>query len=218
MKIAVIGATGYVGNAVVKELAERGHDVAAFARNTGKVFAADNVQAVATDVNAADFADKLQGFDAVVSAFNPGWNNPNIGADFAKGAAAITEAAQAAAVPYLLVVGGAGSLYVAPGLQLIDTPEFPQEIFAGANAARNLLTDLHDRRDVNWAFISPPAMFYEGSPFEPKGKYRFGQDDVLMSGDAPAGIHVDDLAKAIADDAEQKAHLFRRFTVAEVSV
>ena len=122
MKIAVIGATGYVGNAVVKELAERGHDVAAFARNTGKVFAADNVQAVATDVNAADFADKLQGFDAVVSAFNPGWSNPNIGADFAKGAAAITEAAKAAAVPYLLVVGGAGSLYVAPGVQLIDTP------------------------------------------------------------------------------------------------
>ena len=216
MKIAVIGATGYVGNAVVKELAERGHDVAAFARNTGKVFAADNVQAVATDVNAADFADKLQGFDAVVSAFNPGWSNPNIGADFAKGAAAITEAAKAAAVPYLLVVGGAGSLYVAPGVQLVDTAEFPQEIFAGANAARHLLTDLRDRRDVNWAFISPPAMFYEGSPFEPKGEYRFGQDDVLMNGAAPAGIHVDDLAKAIADDAEQKAHLFQRFTVAEV--
>ena len=216
MKIAVIGATGYVGNAVVKELAARGHKVTAFARNTGKVFAADNVNAVAADVNATDFADKLQGLDAVVSAFNPGWNNPNIGADFAKGAAAITEAAKAAAVPYLLVVGGAGSLYVAPGVQLVDTAEFPQEIFAGANAARHLLTDLRDRRDVNWAFISPPAMFYEGSPFEPKGEYRFGQDDVLMSGDAPAGIHVDDLAKAIADDAEQKAHLFQRFTVAEV--
>ena len=216
MKIAVIGATGYVGNAVVKELAARGHKVTAFARNTDKVFAADNVTAVAADVNAADFADKLQGFDAVVSAFNPGWSNPNIGADFAKGAAAITEAAKAAAVPYLLVVGGAGSLYVAPRLQLIDTPEFPQEIFDGANAARNLLADLRPRRDVNWAFISPPAMFYEGSPFEPKGEYRFGQDDVLMSGDAPAGIHVDDLAKAIADDAEQKAHLFQRFTVAEV--
>jgi len=135
MKIAVIGATGYVGNAVVKELAARGHKVTAFARNIDKVFAADNVTAVAADVTAADFADKLQGFDAVVSAFNPGWNNPNIGADFAKGAAAITEAAKAAAVPYLLVVGGAGSLYVAPGVQLIDTPEFPQEIFAGANAA-----------------------------------------------------------------------------------
>ncbi len=216
MKIAVIGATGYVGNAVVKELAARGHDVTAFARNTGKVFQADNVNAVAADVNAADFSAQLQGFDAVVSAFNPGWNNPNIGADFAKGAAAITAAAQAANVPYLLVVGGAGSLYVAPDVQLIDTPEFPKEIFDGANAARNLLTDLRDRRDVNWAFISPPAAFYEGSPSVAQGTYRLGKDEVLMNGEHPAGIHVDDLAKAIADDAEQKAHLHQRFTVAEV--
>lgn len=217
MKIAVIGATGYVGHAVVKELAARSHDVTAFARNTDKVVKAGNIRAVAADVNAADFAAKLQGFDAVVSAFNPGWDNPNIGADFTKGAAAITEAAKAAAVPYLLVVGGAGSLYVAPGLQLIDTPEFPKEIFDGANAARNLLNDLRDRRDVNWAFISPPADFYEGSPYQPRSEYRIGKDEVLMEGDAPAGIHVDDLARAIADDVEQKAHLHQRFTVAEVS-
>ena len=76
MKIAVIGATGYVGNAVVQELAGRGHEVTAFARNTDKVFQAQNVAAVSADVNAADFADKLVGFDAVVSAFNPGWTNP----------------------------------------------------------------------------------------------------------------------------------------------
>ena len=86
MKIAVIGATGYVGNAVVQELAGRGHEVTAFARNTDKVFQAQNVAAVSADVNAADFADKLAGFDAVVSAFNPGWTNPNIGADFTRAA------------------------------------------------------------------------------------------------------------------------------------
>lgn len=190
--------------------------VGAFARNTAKVLQADNVNAIAADVNAADFAARLQGFDAVVSAFNPGWENPNIGADFTKGAAAITEAAKTAAVPYLLMVGGAGSLYVAPGLQLIDTPEFPQDIFDGANAARNLLNDLRDRRDVNWAFICPPAAFYEGSPYQANDQYRLGKDDVLMDGDQPAGIHVDDLAKAIADDVEQKAHLHQRFTVAAV--
>ncbi|MGN6890575.1 NAD(P)-dependent oxidoreductase, partial [Neisseria sp. P0014.S004] len=109
---AVIGATGYVGNAVVQELAGRGHEVTAFARNTDKVFQAQNVAAVSADVNAADFADKLAGFDAVVSAFNPGWNNPNIGADFTRGANNIVEAAKAAQVPYLLIVGGGGSLYV----------------------------------------------------------------------------------------------------------
>lgn len=128
MKFAVIGATGYVGNAVVQELAARGHDVTAFARNTGKVFAAPNVRAVAADVTAAGFAEQLAGFDAVVSAFNPGWTNPNIGRDFRDGYAAILAAAKSAGVPYLLIVGGAGSLYIAPGVQVIDTPDFPKEI------------------------------------------------------------------------------------------
>ena len=92
-KIAVIGATGYVGSAVVAELASRGHQVTAFARNTGKVAKVDNVQAVSFDVNSADFAEQLKGFDAVISAFNPGWTNPNIAEDFTRGANAITEAA-----------------------------------------------------------------------------------------------------------------------------
>ncbi|WP_373746966.1 NAD(P)-dependent oxidoreductase [Neisseria dentiae] len=217
MKIAVIGATGYVGNAVVQELAARGHEVTAFARNTGKVFQAPNVDAVAADVTAADFAGRLKGFDAVVSAFNPGWSNPNIGADFTRGANAIVEAAKAAQVPYLLVVGGAGSLYVAPGLQVIDTPDFPKEIYDGANAARNLLAELLPRRDVNWAFVSPPARLGADGGFseERTGRYRLGKDDLLMeSSEVPAGISVADLAVAIADDAEQKAHLHQRFTVA----
>lgn len=217
MKIAVIGATGYVGNAVVQELAARGHEVTAFARNTGKVFQAANVRAEAADVTAADFAGRLKGFDAVVSAFNPGWSNPNIGADFTRGANAIVEAAKAAQVPYLLVVGGAGSLYAAPGLQVIDTPAFPKEIYDGANAARHLLTDLQQRSDVNWAFVSPPARLGADGGFneERTGHYRLGKDDLLMeSSEVPAGISVADLAVAIADDVEQKAHLHQRFTVA----
>ena len=218
MKFAVIGATGYVGNAVVQELAARGHDVTAFARNTGKVFAAPNVRAVAADVTAAGFVEQLAGFDAVVSAFNPGWTNPNIGRDFRAGYAAILAAAKSAGVPYLLIVGGAGSLYVAPGLQVIDTPEFPKEIYDGANAARELLRDLQARDDLNWSFISPPARLGAEAGFseERTGKYRLGQDDLLMDGDAPAGISVADLAVAIADDVEQKAHLRQRFTVAGV--
>ena len=124
MNLAVIGATGYVGDAVVRELAARGHNITAFARNPAKVLAAANVRAVAADVTAADFAAQLAGFDAVVSAFNPGWTNPHIGRDFRAGYAAILAAAKAAQVPYLLAVGGAGSLYVAPGLQVIDTGLF----------------------------------------------------------------------------------------------
>lgn len=219
MKYAVIGATGYVGNAVVRELAARGHAVTAFARHTDKVFAAPNVQAVKADVHDADFAAQLTGFDAVVSAFNPGWTNPNIGRDFTAGYAAILAAAKAANVPYLLAVGGAGSLFVAPGVQLIDTPEFPKAIFDGANAARNLLRDLQAQYgDVNWAMVSPPACLGADGGFseERSGKYRLGGDELLMAGDTPAGISVADLAVAIADDVERKAHLHQRFTVAAV--
>ena len=218
MNLAVIGATGYVGDAVVRELAARGHNITAFARNPAKVLAAANVRAVAADVTAADFAAQLAGFDAVVSAFNPGWTNPHIGRDFRAGYAAILAAAKAAQVPYLLAVGGAGSLYVAPGVQLIDTPAFPQEMYDGANAARELLRDLQARDDLNWSLISPPARLGAEAGFseERTGKYRLGQDDLLMDGDAPAGISVADLAVAIADDVEQKAHLRQRFTVAGV--
>ena len=218
MNFAVIGASGYVGDAVVRELAARGHAVTAFARNPAKVFAAPNVRAVAADVTAADFAAQLAGFDAVVSAFNPGWTNPHIGRDFRDGYAAILAAAKSAGVPYLLIVGGAGSLYIAPGVQVIDTPDFPKEIYDGANAARDLLTELRGRNDLNWAFISPPICLGAEAGFseERTGKYRLGQDDLLMDGDAPAGISVADLAVAIADDVEQKAHLRQRFTVASV--
>ena len=218
MNLAVIGATGYVGDAVVRELAARGHNITAFARNPAKVLAAANVRAVAADVTAADFAAQLVGFDAVVSAFNPGWTNPHIARDFRAGYAAILAAAKAAQVPYLLAVGGAGSLYVAPGVQLIDTPAFPQEIYDGANAARDLLTELRGRNDLNWAFISPPiCLGADGGHSEDRtGKYRLGQDDLLLDGDVPAGISVADLTVAIADDVEQKAHLRQRFTVAGV--
>lgn len=215
-KFAVIGATGLVGGAVVKELAERGHNITAFARNIDKVYQADNVQAVAVDVNNPDFSDKLIGFDAVVNAFNAGWQNPNIVNDLQTGHANILSAVKRADVPYVLVVGGAGSLNVAPNLQLVDTPDFPADVYPAANVVRELLGELRTRTDINWAFLSPAVMFaiYPVS-FEKTGTYRIGQDDVLTNADSsPADISVADLAVAIADDIEQKAHLHQRFTVA----
>ncbi len=215
-KFAVIGATGLVGGAVVKELAERGHNITAFARNIDKVYQADNVQAVAVDVNNPDFSDKLIGFDAVVNAFNAGWQNPNIVNDLQTGHANILSAVKRADVPYVLVVGGAGSLNVAPNLQLVDTPDFPADVYPAANVVRELLGELRTRTDINWAFLSPAVMFaiYPVS-FEKTGIYRIGQDDVLTNADSsPADISVADLAVAIADDIEQKAHLHQRFTVA----
>ena len=216
MKIAVIGATGLVGNATVLELAARGHQVTAFARNVAKVAQHPNVTAVAADVNAPDFASKLAGLDAVVSAFNAGWGNPNLAQDVKTGYDNLLAAFKAAQLPYYLIIGGAGSLNVAPNVQLVDTPDFPADVYPAANALRVLLDDLRPRRDINWAFLSPAAMFAVAPvSFEAKGAYRIGQDDALLNADgSPADITVPDLAAAIADDVEQKAHLFQRFTVA----
>ena len=119
---------------------------------------------------------------------------------------------------YLLIVGGAGSLYVAPHKQLIDAPDFPKEIYDGANAARHLLDRLHSRGDLNWAFISPPVRLGADAGYseERTGKYKLGKDNVPMNDDVPAGISVADLAVAIADDIEKKAHLNQRFTAYSV--
>lgn len=216
MKIAVIGATGLVGSASVTELVARGHEVVALARKTDKVLTHDLVTPIAMDVHHPDFAQALTGVDAVISAFNAGWDNPNLAEDFTKGYEAILAAAKATEVPYLLVIGGAGSLYVAENLQLVDTPDFPVEVYPGANAARELLNGLKDRRDINWAFLSPAAMFAVAPvQFDGQGSYRIGQDDVLLTeAGEPADITLPDLAAAIVDDVETKAHRFERFTVA----
>ncbi|MDO4230161.1 MAG: NAD(P)H-binding protein [Capnocytophaga sp.] len=216
MKVAVIGASGLVGSAVVKELAERNHQVVAIARNTAKIPQNTNVQSVALDANSPELTKHLEGVDAVINAFNAGWENPNIAEDLAKGHGNILNSAKEAKVPYLLVVGGAGSLFVAPNVQLVDTPNFPKEVYPAANYMRNLLGELKTRTDINWAFLSPAAMF-AGNPvnFTDKKGYRIGQDDVLFDENGnPADISLPDLASALVDDAEQKAHLHKRFTVA----
>ncbi len=216
MNIGVIGATGYVGHAVVNELSTRGHRVSAFARHAQETFSDPLIEAVDVDVHAADFGEKLKELDAVVSAFSPGWSNPHFARDFTAAYHAILVAVQAADVPYLLIVGGAGSLYVAPEVELVDTADFPAELYAAANAERRLYHILRERRDINWAFLAPPARFGEDrNAREPRtGRYRLGDNNLLFDGDIPAGIALADLAVAIADDVEQKAHLHRQFTVA----
>lgn len=169
-------------------------------------------------MNDPEFAQVLEGCDAVISAFNAGWDNPNLHDDFLKGYDSILKASKKAQVPYLLVVGGAESLYVKPGLQLIDTPEFPESVYDGADAARKLLDNLKERKDVNWAFVSPPAVFtVKPVRYERTGKYRLGKDEVQVDKNGePADITAPDLAVALVDDVEKKAHLFERFTVAEI--
>lgn len=213
MKIALIGATGFVGSAVLTELLSRGHAVTALARHPGKLAAQAGLQVVQADVSdAAQVAAAVAGHDAVVSAYNPGWGEADIQRLFGLGYRAILAGTKQAGVQRLLAVGGAGSLEVAPGLQLVDTPEFPAEWKAGALAARDLLTHLRTETALDWTFVSPPIAL---APGERTGQYRVGGDQLLPgTGDAPAGISVADLAVAIVDEVQTPRHTRQRFTVA----
>lgn len=212
MNIALIGATGFVGSAVLDELLQRGHRVTVLARNPGKLTARERLTVVAADAqDAAQIAQAAAGHDAVVSAYNPGWTVPDIHDQFLKGTRAIIDGTKQAGVRRLLVVGGAGSLFVAPGVQLVDTPEFPAEWKQGALAAREALNWIRTENTLDWTFLSPPILL---APGERTGKYRLGTEAPLMNGDAPGGISVTDLAVAIADELETPRHVQQRFTVA----
>ncbi|EJE48790.1 putative NADH-flavin reductase [Acidovorax sp. CF316] len=212
MKIALIGATGFVGSAVLEELLRRQHQVTALARNPGKIAAREGLTVVQADAqDAAQVAQAVAGQDAVVNAYNPGWTVPDIHDQFLVGTRAIYAGVKQAGVKRLLVVGGAGSLYVAPGVQLVDTPNFPAEYKPGALAAREALNLIRSETSLDWTFLSPPILL---APGERTGQYRLGTDAPLMNGEAPGGISVADLAVAIADELENPRHVQQRFTVA----
>jgi putative NADH-flavin reductase len=211
MKLALIGASGFVGTAVLQEALNRGHQVSAIVRNPQKLPQHAALTAVAGDVyDAAALTRTLADHDAVIHAFNPGWGQANIRELFIQGTQAIYAAVKQAKVKRLLVVGGAGSLYVAPNLQLLDTPDFPADYKEGAEGARQALNLIQDETTLDWSFISPPALLQPG---ERTGQFRIGGDQLLMNGAAPASISVADLAVAIIDELEQPQHIRQRFTV-----
>lgn len=212
MKLALIGPTGFVGSAVLTEALQRDHAVTALARAPAKLAPRPGLTAVQADVlDAAQVAAAVRGADAVISAYNPGWKEPDIHDQFLRGTRAIFEGVKQAGVKRLLVVGGAGSLFVAPGVQLVDTPEFPAEWKQGALAAREALNLIQKEATLDWTFLSPPILLVPG---ERRGAYRLGQDAPLMDGDQPGTISVADLAAAIVDEIEKPQHLRQRFTVA----
>ena len=217
MKIALIGATGFVGAPVLSELLSRGHRVTVLARNPSKLAAQSELNpgltVVAADaLDATQVAKAVAGHDAVISAYNPGWSEPKIHDLFLQGSQAILDGVKQSGVKRVLVVGGAGSLYVAPGLQLVDTPPFPAEYKQGALAARELLNRIKLESTLEWSFLSPPIGL---APGERTDQYRMSADNLLPGqGDQPAGISVADLAVAIVDEMEKAQHVRRRFTVA----
>ena len=214
-KVAVIGATGFVGTQVVKELANRGYFVNALARNTSKIEESENVKAVTADIyNTAELSEILKGNDAVISAFNPGWTNPNIFEDFLKGAESIEKAVEESGVKRFITVGGAGSLYIAENLQLIDTPEFPAEIKPGAEAARQYLEIIKKNENLDWTFFSPAIEMHQGTAGVRKGTYRTALENPVFDESGRSILSVEDVAVALVDELENNQFVRQRFTAA----
>jgi uncharacterized protein len=201
MKVALIGASGNVGSRVLAELSSRGHAVTAIARHPEKISARAGVTPKAGDVHdKASLVTLLAGHDVVISAVRFSASDPKL----------LIAAMKEARVPRYLVVGGAGSLEVAPGKKLIDTPNFPEAYKPEAGAGGVFLQLLRGEKDLDWTFLSPSALIGAG---ERTGKFRLGGDQLLTAPDGKSSISYEDYAVALVDELEKPAHARRRFTV-----
>jgi putative NADH-flavin reductase len=210
MKVALIGATGFVGSAVLKEGISRGYEITAIARNTDKVAKEAGVTAVAADINNVDaLASVLAGHDAVINAFNAGWTNPNLYNDFIEGCTNIQEAVKKAGVKRYLTIGGAGSLFI-DGKQLVDSPEFPKAYYPGASAARDYLSTLRNEQELDWTFLSPAINLHPG---ERTGEFRLGTESPVFNAEGKNDISVADLAVAVFNELESNQFVKARFTL-----
>ncbi|RMZ59044.1 NAD-dependent epimerase/dehydratase family protein [Chryseobacterium nematophagum] len=213
-KVVVIGATGFVGAQVVKELVNRGYEVEAIARDASQVLQHDKVTAKSVDVNDIDNLVKaLQGNDAVINTFNGGWTNPNLYNDFLQGSLNIEKAVEKSGIKRFITVGGAGSLYIGE-VQLVDGPDFPSEIKPGATAARDYLNIIKENKVLDWTFFSPAIEMHQGTAGIRVGKYRTGLENPVFDEKGRSVLSVEDVAVVLADELEQNNHIRERFTAA----
>lgn len=212
MKVAIIGATGFVGTAILNEIANRNHQITAIARTSQLNEEVNWSQTNIFDID--QLTTVLQGNDVIINAYNPGWTNPNIYQDFIAGSKAIQEAVKKSGVKRFITIGGAGSLYVAPGIQAVDTPEFPKEYYAGASAARDYLNILKEEKELDWVFFSPAFEMHAGITTGRTGNYRLGLETPVVDENNRSILSVEDLAVVIADETENPKHHQIRFTAA----
>ena len=200
MKVALIGATGQGGSRLLAELTRSGHQVTAIARNPEKITAGPAVTAKKGDVfDKAGLVQLLRGHDAVVSAVHFTASDPKL----------LIEAVKEAGVRRYFVVGGAGSLEVAPGVKLFDTPQFHAAYKAEAIKGGEFLDLLRQEKALEWTFLSPSAVI---GPGERTGRFRLGKDQLLTT-DKGSSISWEDYAIAAVDELETPAHIRERFTV-----
>lgn len=201
MKIAVVGASGNAGSRIVAELASRGHAVTAIARKPERIASQPNVTAKQGDVlDQAGLTALFAGHDAAVSSVHFLDSDP----------VRLIGAARDSKVGRYLVVGGAGSLEVAPGVRLVTTPNFPVVYKPEAEKGGAFLDLLRQEKELNWTFLSPSALFTAGTR---TGKFRLGTDQLLTASDGKSWVSYEDFAVALADEIERPAHIRTRCTV-----
>ncbi|MGU9980167.1 NAD(P)-dependent oxidoreductase [Phreatobacter sp. HK31-P] len=201
MKVALLGASGMIGSRILAELASRGHAVTALARNTARIAALPSVTPKAVDADdRAALAAAYAGHDAAISSVHY----------LASNADTLIGAAKDSGVARYLVVGGAGSLEVAPGVSLVDTPQFPALYLDEARAGGVFLGKLKAEPELNWTFLSPSALIQPG---ERTGTFRLGTDQLLVDAAGNSAISAEDYAVALVDELEAPKHVRARFTV-----
>lgn len=211
--VVMIGASGFAGTAILNELLTRGHRVTAVVRNPEKVQTEHpNLTVAKADVSDTEALARLvAGKDAIISAYNPGWTNPNIYEEMLKNYILILSAAKQSGVGRLLCVGGAGTLFCAPGLRVVDSGVIPEAILGGVKSLGEFyLNTLAREKDIDWVFFSPAGTM---EPGKRTGKIRLGKDDLVVAENGNSRISVEDYAVAMVDELEHPAHHCERFTI-----
>ncbi|GHC69821.1 NAD(P)-dependent oxidoreductase [Limoniibacter endophyticus] len=200
-KVALVGASGNVGSRLLRELSSRGHSITAIARNPEKIETLEGVTATKGDLNdAAALGEVLKGHEIVISSVHFSATDPD----------KLLSAVRASGAKRYLVVGGAGSLEVAPGKRLVDQPGFPAAYFNEASKGAAYLDMLRNQTDLDWTFLSPSAEFVAG---ERTGNFRLGQDTLLTDENGRSWISYEDFAIALVDEIQTPKHRGVRFTV-----
>ena len=212
-QIVLFGASGFVGSAILKEALDRGHKVTAVVRHPEKITALHkNLVVKQGDVSLSETVTGVcKGADAVISAYNPGWKNPDIAVETTRVYRAILEGVRKSEVKRLLVVGGAGSLFISPGKRLMDAGIIPESFLPAVKALADFyLKDLKEEKIIDWVFFSPAGIIEPGLR---TGKFRLGKDDMVINEKGESKISVEDYAVAMIDELEKPAHHRERFTI-----
>jgi putative NADH-flavin reductase len=212
-KIVLIGASGFVGSAILKEALDRGLNVTAVVRYPEKItLVHKNLVKTEGDVSFSDtVAEVSKGADAVISAYNPGWKNPDIARETILVNKAILEGVRKSGVKRFLVVGGAASLFISPGKRLMDAGVIPESFQPAVRALADVyLIDLMAEKSIDWVFFSPAGILEPGLR---TGKFRLGKDDMIVNEKGESKISVQDYAVAMINEFEKPAHHRERFTI-----